>query len=111
MKSRVKMRPVGKSEPLPKPAPEYSRNILEFKLADQGGLEFAGTLEGYVEVNSMGVEIHLPGYEAMTGGDGIIFLELYEGKPQLLVFDDINVENPKKLPLDGAKLELLVSAH
>jgi hypothetical protein len=99
------------SEPSPKTAPDDSRHILEFRLADQGGLEFGGTLEGYLEVNSMGVEIHLPGYEAMTGGDGIIFLELYEGKPQLLVFDDITVEDPKKLSLDKARLELLVSAH
>ena len=64
-----------------------------FKLAEQGCGN--GTINGRVEVTSGTLAIFLDGYgtKTMEPGHGeVIYLELYEGQPRLVVWSDITQE-------------------
>lgn len=61
-----------------------------------------------------GIAISLAGYSTKTSiegfDDAIVFLELYDGKPRLLVWADINSEDPTHIiDLSGAHESCRVS--
>jgi len=61
-----------------------------------------------VKVESLTNEIslNLKDYETKTGiKDAIIILEYYVGVPRLLVWNDINKEDPMIIPLDKAHIK------
>lgn len=80
----------------------------EFKLADNAqGHEHQPYLRGKVVLTDRGIDIFFEGYgqNGMAEGHGSpIYIELYEGKPKLMVWADINNEEPTRvIDLSGAK--------
>jgi hypothetical protein len=76
-----------------------------FTLKDDDGKEFVVTVNQ--DSRGSGIEISPAGYGDALSQDGKgtpIYLELWEGKLQLVVWDDINKEDPSHIiNLEGAK--------
>lgn len=63
------------------------------------------TVSGESTSGGIQIQIQIPGYETNTGieDDAIVILEVWEGRLRLLIWDDINAEEPTIVPLDKAK--------
>ena len=56
-----------------------------------------------------GIEIKIEGYGEKCAQDGFgspVFVDFYKGEINVLVWDDINEEEPKKISLEGAREKL-----
>ena len=81
------------------------KTILDIKLADADP-ESLGTLPIRIEASDFCLAIQPAGFGDMSSQDGEgcpIFLELYQGKLRVIVFADINSEEPQIIDLSGAK--------
>jgi hypothetical protein len=84
------------------PAPTARYELVDASAAHDGKLSVEVSAERY----NLGLAVGLPGYglhdmEADTGA--VIFIELYEGEPRLLVWADITSSEPTHvIPLGGA---------
>ncbi len=68
------------------------QQILLKDLADNGM-----QIKGYIENNNQTLAIHIDGYSDYCSNDDNgtpIYLELFNGKLQLIVYSDINQEDP-----------------
>jgi hypothetical protein len=78
---------------------------MDFKLIDHG--EGRKPARGSVHENPGGLDIRVEGYGSNISGDGNgcpIFLEKWEGKLRLIVWADINSEEPTHIiDLEGAR--------
>jgi len=57
-----------------------------------------------IQVRDYGITIKPEGYESNDGGEPIMIMAS-DGKPQLLVWDDINKHHYTKVGMEGAKIE------
>lgn len=65
-----------------------------------------GSVLAHVEYTGYDLEIHLGGYSTADSEDGpVVVIELFDGKLRVLVWDNINNEDPKIIDLAGAKEE------
>ena len=61
------------------------------------------TIDVEVTSNSNGISVKIDGYEDMNGCDPVL-IELYEGVPRVVIWGDINQEDPTHIILlEGAR--------
>ena len=71
-----------------------------------GAPKQTGSLTVRVTADASTISIYPEGYGDFGSADGHgcpIFLELYEGRLRLIVFSDINEQDPAIIDLDGAR--------
>jgi hypothetical protein len=79
-------------------APANAGQAMEFTLKDAAtGKTRQVTVE--VEENSLGLAIHPEGTGVYDGPFAPIFLELYDGQLRLLIWDNVNEQEPKIIEL------------
>lgn len=81
------------------------KQTLEVKLADADS-ESLGTLPVRIEASDFAISIFPQGHGDLGSADGHgcpIFIEFYKGCLRVIVFPDINVEDPQIIDLSGAR--------
>lgn len=64
------------------------------------------TIEARIETSERGIFITLDGYEDLNGGLETVLIELANGEPQVVIWSDINKEDPTHIiSLKEAKVE------
>ena len=85
------------------------KTIIPFSIPKQDGEE-DGECTGRIEIGPLGIEIYIDGHgmKCMDPDQGsIVYLNHYDGSPQLVVHSDINQEDPGLvIQLAGAAEEL-----
>jgi len=90
-----------------------SQMIAKFTLASQGDGPQNLERSGHVELldHGRGLQIFVKGHgekTAMPGNGTPIYIEIWEGKLRVILWPDINEEDPIIVNMDGAREELLV---
>lgn len=81
------------------------KQTLEVKLADADS-ESLGTLPIRIEASDFAISIYPQGHGDFGSADGHgcpLFIEFYKGGLRVIVFPDINVEDPQIIDLSGAR--------
>lgn len=80
---------------------------VELKFTIESPDTFKSPLSGRIVVHNCAIEIFLDGYGTVCGeNDSVIMLHQYTSGAELLVWPDINTEDPVFVPLSNAKNEL-----
>ena len=81
------------------------KQTLELKLADADS-ESLGTLPVRIEASDFAISLFPQGHGDLGSADGHgcpLFIEFYKGRLRVIVFPDINVEDPQIIDLSGAR--------
>jgi hypothetical protein len=81
------------------------KKIIDVKLADADS-ESLGTLPVRIEASDFAISIFPQGHGDLGSADGHgcpLFIEFYKGRLRVIVFPDINVEDPQIIDLSGAR--------
>lgn len=84
------------------------KQTLELKLADADS-ESLGTLPVRIEASDFAISIFPQGHGDFGSADGHgcpLFIEFYRGCLRVIVFPNINIEDPKIIDLSGAREDL-----
>jgi len=55
--------------------------------------------------NGDGIDISADGYGTFTNQNILVTLEVFDGELQLLIWDDINKEDPRRISLESTSLD------